>query len=102
MASERAFELLCMGRAAVDLYGEQVGAPIDRVCPEVYVGQALVWDVTGCDPITVAELRLAPLDQAPRLLLRTGAWIDHSQFPDTVPVLAPVPAVPVGVGGVVL
>jgi 5-dehydro-2-deoxygluconokinase len=31
MDSPRAFDLLCMGRAAVDLYGEQVGAPLDEV-----------------------------------------------------------------------
>lgn len=31
MASDRAFDLLCMGRAAVDLYGEQVGAPLEDV-----------------------------------------------------------------------
>ena len=31
MDRPRAFDLLCMGRAAVDLYGEQVGAPLEDV-----------------------------------------------------------------------
>ena len=31
MASARAFDLLCMGRAAVDLYGEQLGTPLEEV-----------------------------------------------------------------------
>jgi 5-dehydro-2-deoxygluconokinase len=31
MASERTFDLVCMGRAAVDLYGEQLGTPLEEV-----------------------------------------------------------------------
>lgn len=29
MSSERRFDLICLGRAAVDLYGEQLGAPLE-------------------------------------------------------------------------
>jgi arylformamidase len=64
------------------------GATIDTIPPEMYVGPALVWDVTGCDPITVGDLEKAPLDRAPRLLLRTGGWTDHTIFPTKVPVMA--------------
>lgn len=63
------------------------GAGIDEVPPEVYVGPAVVWDVTGIDPISAEALEGAPLEGAPRLLLKTGGWTDHSVFPERVPVL---------------
>ena len=49
----------------------------------------------GGDPIEHMPLEAvaASLEQAPRLLLKTGIWKDSSIFPDWIPVIAPdVPA----------
>ena len=67
---------------------EDDGVGIDAVEAEVYVGPAVVWDVRGCDPIRISDLERAPLAEAPRLLLRTGGWTDHTVFPTSVPVVA--------------
>lgn len=68
---------------------DERGAGIDGVPPEVYVGPAVVLDVTGIDPISTEALERAPLEEGPRLLLKTGGWTDHSVFPVRVPVLTP-------------
>ena len=62
------------GQTAADL-------PLDP-----FVGPAMVIDVSGKERIRVRDLeKNVPL--APRVLLRTGAWSDHSKFPDSVPVI---------------
>ena len=58
-----------------------------------FLGPAVVVDVTGRSPIQIGDIEAAPLEAAPRLLLRTGGWPDHSRFPESIPTLAPdVPA----------
>lgn len=64
------------------------GLTVDAIPPEVFLGPALMLDVSGRDVITVGDLAGADLHGAPRLLLRTGAWPDHSRFPERIPTLA--------------
>jgi arylformamidase len=73
------------------------GAAIDTLDLHVFAGPAMVVDVSGAGPSITREV-LAPAaeilrHQAPRLLLKTGAWPDDTVFPARIPVLAPdVPA----------
>lgn len=80
---------------------DETGAPIDRMPLEAYVGDATVVDLTrhvagtgeGLDKtwqIGVADLEAAAvsLEQAPRLLLKTGVWQDSKVFPAWIPVIA--------------
>lgn len=81
---------------------DESGDPIERMPLDAYVGDAVVVDLTklfartGDGPdrtrqIGVADLEAlsASLEQAPRLLLRTGVWKDPKVFPDWIPVIAP-------------
>ena len=74
------------------------GAAIDALDPELFVGPAVVADVTGAGwTITRSALAeaadLLRADHVPRLLLKTGAWPDSARFPERLPLLAPdVPA----------
>jgi arylformamidase len=75
---------------------ESNGAPIDRVPLEAYLGPAVVVDLTHLfgglanGEITIADLETiaSALEQAPRLLLKTGVWKDSKSFPDKIPVMA--------------
>lgn len=82
---------------------DESGQPIDRMPLDAYVGDAMVVDLTrlfagAADKtrqIGVADLAAAAgsLEQAPRLLLKTGVWMDSKVFPEWIPVMAPdVPA----------
>ena len=74
------------------------GAAIDALDPELFVGPAVVADVTGAGwTITRSALAeaagLIRTGNVPRLLLKTGAWPDSARFPERLPLLAPdVPA----------
>ena len=81
---------------------DESGDPIERMPLDPYVGDAIVIDLTkmfaraGDDldrrqQIGVADLQAfsASLEQAPRLLLKTGVWKDSNIFPDWIPVIAP-------------
>ena len=81
---------------------DESGDPIERTPLEAYVGEALVIDLTKLfakrddelnkeRQIGVADLDpfAASLEQAPRLLLKTGRWKDSNIFPDWIPVIAP-------------
>ncbi len=59
------------------------GATIEALPLETYIGAATVVDVTGHACIT-RDL-MEPLDFAPRVLFRTGAWNDTSHFPESIP-----------------
>lgn len=63
------------------------GPTIDRIPPETYVGPAQVIDVRGKPAITVDLLTALGVPQAPRLLVRTGAWNAPDQFPTTWPLM---------------
>ena len=69
------------------------GARIDGLDPAIYVGPAMLLDVSHAG-WTVGREALAGLPAGvPRLLLRTGAWPDDTRFPARIPTLAPdVPA----------
>jgi arylformamidase len=78
------------------------GDSIDRMPLDVYLGEAVVVDLsklfagTGEEgdrtrQIGVADLEAfsGSLERAPRLLLKTGVWKDPRVFPDWIPVMAP-------------
>jgi arylformamidase len=80
---------------------DESGDPIDRMPLDAYVGDAVVVDLTrlfagageGSDKtrqIAVSDLEAATasLEQAPRLLLKTGVWQDSKVFPTWIPVIA--------------
>ena len=81
---------------------DERGDSIDRMPLDAYLGDAVVVDLTRLfagkgDPVDqtrqigVADLESfsASLEQAPRLLLKTGVWTDSRVFPNWIPVLAP-------------
>lgn len=77
------------------------GQTLEQIDPSVYIGLALVLDVSGYATIPLEAL--APhLSKAPRLLLRTNAWQDHSRFPESIPVLAPEVPAALGEKGIIL
>jgi arylformamidase len=80
---------------------DESGDPIERMPLDAYVGAAVVIDLTKLfaktgneldrtREIGVADLESfsASLEQAPRLLLKTGVWKDSKVFPDWIPVIA--------------
>ena len=69
------------------------GARIDALDPAIYVGPAMLVDVSRAG-WTIGRRALADLPAGvSRLLLRTGAWPDGTRFPERIPTLAPdVPA----------
>ncbi len=69
------------------------GARIDALDPALYLGPAMLVDVSPAGwTITRAALGDLPAGTA-RLLLKTGAWPDDTRFPARIPTLAPdVPA----------
>jgi arylformamidase len=72
---------------------DDAGATIDKVSLNPYLGPVCVVDVRGKNVIQVADLASFELARVPRLLLRTDGWLDHSTFPESIPVLdANVPA----------
>lgn len=80
---------------------DQDGWSIDRMPLVHYFGSAVVVDLTkrfarpgnqtGEGRIEIADLEpvSALLEQAPRLLLKTGVWSDSTIFPSWIPVVAP-------------
>ena len=73
------------------------GETIERMPLETYIGGAVVVDLTEIfrgnrtRQICVGDLEssASALEQAPRLLLKTGVWNDSKVFPDWIPVIAP-------------
>src|SRR5687767_6315514 len=69
---------------------------IDQMPLETYLGDAVVVDLTQLFAtdrtrrITIADLESCALalESAPRLLLKTGVWIDSRIFPESIPVIA--------------
>jgi arylformamidase len=74
---------------------DATGAPIDRVSLDAYIGPAVVIDLTerlaGKSNAEIAVTDLdsvsGPLEQAPRLLFKTGTWSDSRTFPSAIPVM---------------
>jgi arylformamidase len=75
---------------------EQGADTIERMPLEIYLGDAVVLDLTKqfqtdrTRQITVADIESSSdaLELAPRLLLRTNVWKDSKVFPDWIPVIA--------------
>lgn len=67
---------------------EDRAATVDALDLNVFIGPALVLDVSGHEVITREHLPAHRVAGAPRLLLRTGAWEDKTIFPERIPVLA--------------
>ncbi len=63
------------------------GATVDALDLEPFIGPALVVDVRGRPIIRIEDLEPFDLSTTPRLLLRTDGWLDHSRFPESIPVL---------------
>lgn len=68
---------------------DECGASVDALDPAVFVGPALVLDAAGWDVIPRSVFSDVDGTRTPRVLLKTGAWTDHTRFPDAVPVIAP-------------
>lgn len=76
---------------------EQGADTIERMPLEIYLGDAVVVDLTKqfetdrSRQIAVADLESCSdaLERAQRLLLKTGVWKDSKVFPDWIPVIAP-------------
>ncbi len=65
----------------------QTGAAIEQVPLEVYCGQALVVEVTGVETISIPHLQEQIDHWAPRLIIKTSAWLNRTVFPAGIPVL---------------
>jgi arylformamidase len=63
------------------------GATVDALSLGPFLGPARVVDVRGIPLIRVEDLSTVDLAGTPRLLLRTDGWLDHSRFPESIPVL---------------
>lgn len=63
------------------------GATIEALGLDPYLGPARVIDVRGRQVIGIKDLEPFDLSETPRLLLRTDGWLDHSRFPESIPVL---------------
>jgi arylformamidase len=64
------------------------GATVEQLNLEVYCGVAAVVDATGYEELTLDLFEEIDLAEAPRILIKTGAWKDHNVFPEAFPVLA--------------
>jgi arylformamidase len=80
--------LHCGTHADAPLHINEAADTIDAISVEVYIGAAHLLDVTGKPIIQVADLSSLDFSDTPRLLLRTGGWADHSQFPTSIPIVA--------------
>lgn len=81
---------------------DEQGASIDALDPAVFVGPAVVLDAAGYEVIPLSLFASVDGARTPRILLKTGAWTDHTRFPQAVPVIAPDVARFLGERGVIL
>ncbi|WP_430788195.1 arylformamidase [Virgibacillus flavescens] len=65
------------------------GQTIDQLDVNLYIGDAMVLDVSHVNEITVETLSNFPIDGVERVLLRTALPNDPTRFPDTIPKLDP-------------
>lgn len=66
---------------------DDAGQTIEQVPLDRYIGPAQVVDVTGQEQVSISLLQSLLAPAHPRLLLRTGAWQDPHQFPETWPLM---------------
>ena len=74
--------------ADAPLHFDDGALPISELDLSAYIGPAVVIDVAGRSIIHVEDIAHEALESAPRLLLRTGAWLDAETFPQSIPVIA--------------
>src|SRR4029453_19025144 len=78
------------------------GATVDQLDLAPFIGPAWVVDARNCQRW---RDRLLDLDcrATPRVLFHTGAWLDSSRFPESIPGMeSDLPAWPAGTGGVLI
>jgi arylformamidase len=68
---------------------EQGGRSIDQIPLEIYVGPAIVVDVSGRGVIGIQDLEGVDVSKTPRVLFKTGGWPDGSPFPRAIPTMSP-------------
>ncbi len=79
--------------ADAPLHFVEGGAAVEELELNVFLGPALLMDVSGRSTIRIEDIETDDMNAAPRLLLRTGAWPDPAAFPTGFPAVAPdVPA----------
>jgi arylformamidase len=79
------------------------GKTIDQLDLTPYVGAAIVVDVRGREVIRPEDFPAhVDMRATPRVLLKTDAWMDITQFPTSIPVLAPGVATSLHARGVIL
>jgi arylformamidase len=66
---------------------EDEAAGIDALSLEPYIGPAVVLDAAGQERIGPAVFAHVDFAKTPRVLLKTGTWLDHGSFPESVPTL---------------
>jgi arylformamidase len=66
------------------------GETVERADLSTFIGPAIVADVANRKTIEISDLESCgeALRKAPRLLLKTGGWIDPKIFPTEVPTIA--------------
>lgn len=65
------------------------GKTIDQLDVNLYVGEAIVLDVSNVNEITVATLATQPIEGVERVLLKTSVPNNPTRFPKKLPVLDP-------------
>ncbi len=66
---------------------DDAGATVEALDLAPFLGPAIVVDVRGRATIRVEDLEGLDLSGTPRLLLRTGGWVDPAAFPESIPVV---------------
>lgn len=65
------------------------GAKLDEIPLDVFIGDALVVDVSKKEEIHVADLADHPFEGVRRVILKTESWTDETAFPEDIPFLDP-------------
>ncbi|MBA4602812.1 arylformamidase [Thermoactinomyces mirandus] len=60
---------------------DESGQKVHELDLDVYIGKARVIHLLGKKKITAGDLSRFDLGRESRLLIRTGSWVDRSQFP---------------------
>ncbi|MFZ3580003.1 arylformamidase [Virgibacillus sp. DJP39] len=68
---------------------DENGKTIDQLDVNLYVGEALVLDVSDVEEVTVETLAKFTIDGVKRVLLKTSLPNDPTRFPKRIPVLDP-------------
>ena len=81
---------------------DSTGPSIEAIDVNIYIGDALVVDVTGHAVITPELLQHIDLSHVQRLLLKTSAHVNVEQFPTSIPVVDPSMGLFLKVQGIIL